>query len=111
MAPTIPADRPRPILEAFKSVGSAVSLAGSVVTALVGWGILSQVQGDAVEGLLGAIPGVVTLVTALLAAFKVVRRAEPLVTPVADPQNNAGVRLVPASAGPDGSHRITSLPE
>lgn len=86
--------RPRPIRDAFRSVGSAVALIGSVVTSLVGWGVLSAAQGDAVTGLLGAIPGVVTLVTSLLSAFGVVRRAEPLVTPLEDPVNNKGQALV-----------------
>ncbi|CAL9607984.1 hypothetical protein SUDANB95_05531 [Actinosynnema sp. ALI-1.44] len=91
--------RPRPILDAFKSVGSAVALLGSVVTALVGWGVLSAAQGDAVAGLLGAIPGVVTLVTALLAAFGVVRKSEGQVTPLSDPRDNDGTELVPIPGG------------
>src|SRR5687768_4722394 len=86
--------RPRPILDAFKSVGSAIAFAGSVVTSLVGWGVLSATQGDAVNGLLGAIPGAVALVTALLSAFGVAKAAEPKVTPVEDPMNNAGQPLV-----------------
>lgn len=86
--------RPRPIMDAFKSVGTAVAFIGSVVTSLVGWGVLSATQGDAVNGLLGAIPGAVGLVTALLSAFGVVKSAEPKVTPVDDPRNNAGQPLV-----------------
>lgn len=100
--------RPRPILDAFKSVGTAVTLLGSVVTSLVGWGVLTQVQGDATTGLLGAIPGVVTLVTSLLAAFGVVRKAEPRVTPLTDPRDDRGAALVPASSGPDGTYGITT---
>ncbi|MEU4804301.1 hypothetical protein [Actinosynnema sp. NPDC023587] len=93
--------RPRPIRDAFRSIGSAIALLGSVTTSLVGWGILTQVQGDAVTGLLGAVPGAVTLVTTALAAFGVLRRAEPLVTPIADPRDDASRALVPADAGPD----------
>lgn len=78
-------DRPVPLRDAFKSVGSAIAFSGSLLAALVGWGVISASQGDAVSGLLGAIPGVVSLVTALLAAFGVVVRAEPQVTPSADP--------------------------
>lgn len=89
------ADRPRPIRDAFKSVGSAVALLGSVATALVGWGVLSTVQGDAINGLLGAVPGVVTLATALLASFGVVKVAEPQVTPVVDPVDGYGRPLTP----------------
>lgn len=85
--------RPRPILDAFKSVGSAVALIGSILTSLVGWGVISATQGDAVNGLLGAIPGAVALVTSLLAAFGVVKSAEPKVTPLSDPRNNLGETL------------------
>lgn len=88
--------RPRPILDAFKSVGSAVALLGSIITSLVGWGVLSATQGDAVNGLLGAIPGLIALATSLLAAFGVVKSSEGKVTPLQDPRNNAGQQLVPA---------------
>lgn len=87
--------RPRPIMDAFRTVGSAVALAGSIVTALVGWGVLTAAQGDALVGLLGAVPGVVALVTALLAAFGVVRAAEPAVTPLSSPMDALGRPLTP----------------
>lgn len=92
-------NRPRPILEAFKSVGAAVALLGSIITSLVGWGVLSATQGDAVNGLLGAIPGLVALVTSLLAAFGVVKSSESKVTPLQDPRNDAGQQLVPEWKG------------
>lgn len=96
--------RPTPLRDALKSVGSTVALASSVATSLVGWGVLNAAQGDATVALLGAIPGVVTLVGSLLTAFGVISRAEPAVTPVDDPaalvQDEAGfvklVSLVPA---------------
>lgn len=89
--------RPRPIRDAFKSVGAAVALLGSVATSLVGWGVLTAAEGDAVSGLLGTLPGVVTAVTVLLAAFGVTRRAEPQVTPMRDPRDHDGTPLVPVS--------------
>lgn len=88
-------DRPRPIMDAFRTVGSAVALLGSVVTALVGWGVLTVAQGDALSGLIGAVPGAVTLVTALLAAFGVVRASEPAVTPLSSPMDALGRELKP----------------
>lgn len=94
-----PATR-HPLGEVAGQVTRLVGMAGSLVTALVGYGVLTAVRGDAVIGLLGAVPGVVTLVTAALAAFGVVRRGEPLVTPVADPRTDAGVPLVPAPLAP-----------
>lgn len=87
-------DRPRPIMDAFRTVGSAVALLGSIVTALVGWGVLTVAQGDALAGLIGAIPGITALVTALLAAFGVVRASEGAVTPVSDPMDHLGRSLV-----------------
>jgi hypothetical protein len=90
-------DRPRPIYEAANSVGTANGVAGSLVTALAGWGIFTLAQGDALQSLLGAIPGLVTLVTTLLAAFGVVRRSEPQVTPLSDPRDDMGVSLRPVA--------------
>lgn len=102
--------RPRPILEAFKSVGSAVAFIGSVATSLVGWGVLSAAQGDAVNGLLGAIPGLVALATSLLAAFGVVRKAEPKVTPVESPRDDSGNELKPARVDSNGVYQIVNVP-
>lgn len=85
--------RPRPIKSAFASVGAAVALVGSVTTSLVGWGVLTMVQGDALESLYGLIPGVVTAVTVALTAFGVIGQAEPQVTPVDDPVDNYGSPL------------------
>jgi hypothetical protein len=81
--------RPRPLIDAFRSVGSTVALLSSVATALVGWGVMSAAQGDASVALLGAVPGVVTLVGALLTAFGVISSAEGQVTPVSDPARAA----------------------
>jgi hypothetical protein len=86
--------RPQPVREAASAVSRVTGLFGSVLTALVGIGILTAVQGDALVALLGAIPGLITLATTVLAVFGVVRRAEPDVTPVADPRNRDGVPLI-----------------
>ncbi len=77
--------RPTPIREAFKSVGAAVALVGSVIASLVSWGLLTPEQGNALGDLATAVPGLVTLVTVVLVSFGVTRRAEPQVTPVVDP--------------------------
>jgi len=86
----------RPILDAFRSVGTTVTLLGSVATAAVGWGVLTAAEGDAVAGLLGLIPGAVTAATGLLTAFGVLGTAERQTTPVADPRDNDGNQLVPS---------------
>lgn len=91
-------NRPSPITDAFKSVGSAIAFVGSVVTALVGWGVLTAAQGDATTGLLGLIPGVVTALTQVLTAYGVTKRAAAETTPVSDPAvvvNGQLVQLVP----------------
>jgi hypothetical protein len=87
--------RPRPVRNAAATVAGWVGVLGAFVTSLVGFGVLTIAQGDAVTGLLGAVPGVVTWVVAAIAAFQVSAKAEPLVTPLVSPQNNQGVRLVP----------------
>lgn len=99
--------RPRPIKAAADTVSKTLAVVGALVTALVGWGILTATQGDAVTGLLGAIPGVVTAVTTVLAAFGVVRRAEPLVTPMSDPRTDAGTPLITHSPPGDFGSGVT----
>lgn len=71
-----------------------VGLIGAVVTALAGYGVLTAVQGDAVIGLLGAIPGVVTAITTMIAAFRVARDGAEVVTPMSDPRDYDGTQLV-----------------
>lgn len=90
-----PSDRPVPIRDAFKSVGSAIGFAGSVLVSLVGYGVIDQAQADATTNLLGLIPGAITAVTAVLMAFGVRASAEPKVTALADPRNDAGQPLTP----------------
>ncbi len=92
--------RPRPLLDAASVTSRVVGTVGTLVAMLVGWGVVSLAQQDAVDGLLGAIPGLVTLVTTVLAAFGVVRRGEPLVTPLSDPRDAKLRTLV--TLGPAG---------
>jgi hypothetical protein len=89
--------RPTPLRDVAGTVGKWTTLAGSLIVALVGFGLLTAVQEDALVGLLGLIPGLLTAVTSALVAFGIVRQAEPLVTPVSDPQDNAGRSLVPVA--------------
>ncbi len=87
-------ERPRPLVEAAGWVTKVTGVLGSLVTMAVGYGLMAAVQGNALIALLGAIPGVITLVTTALAAFGLVRRAEPNVTPLVDPQDRHGRPLV-----------------
>lgn len=93
---TIPIEtRPRPLRAIAQRITKTITVVGAVVTSLVGVGVVTAAQGDAVTGLLGAIPGIVGGIFAVLTAFGVVRQGEPLVTPSSDPRDNRGVRLVP----------------
>lgn len=88
--------RPTPLRAAFKTTGSAIAFVGSVVAFAVTWGLLSTDQASAIDALLAAVPGLIGLGTALLAAFGVVAKSEPQVTPVEAPQDDQGNRLTPA---------------
>ena len=81
--------RPAPLRDAAAEVARWTALAGSIVTALVGYGVVGAALGDAVQGLLGLIPGVVTAVVAVWSAVATARRGEPMVTPVSDPRDAA----------------------
>lgn len=91
--------RPRPLLTIAERTVKVVGTLGALVTALAGSGIalLTQEQADALTALLGAVPGLVTGVAVLLAAFGIVKDGEREVTPTSDPMTrdeNTG-RLVP----------------
>lgn len=73
-----------------------LGIVGSVVVAALGYGVLTLTQGDAVAGLLGTIPGVVQAVATTLTAFGIVRKAEPLTTPLSSPRTATGTPLRPA---------------
>ena len=89
-----------PLRDVASQVAKWTGLLGGLVTSATGFGIFTAVQGDALLGLLGAVPGVVALAGTVWASFRVARLARPVVTPLVDPKNAQGVRLVPeASAG------------
>lgn len=76
--------RPRPL----RTVASWVGLITALVSGLVGSGLLTAGQGD-------AIGGIVTAVLTLLAAFGVALAGERRVTPTVDPRDDAGRPLTP----------------
>jgi hypothetical protein len=78
--------RPRPLRVAASIVGGLTAL----VSGLVGSGLLTGGQGD-------AITGIVTAVVTLLAAFGITVATEPKVTPLADPRDREGRALVHSS--------------
>jgi hypothetical protein len=97
-------NRPHPILDKVKTVGGALS----ALTGLIAWagtyGFLTVSQTEATSALVALVPGVLAGVGAVLTSFGVGKSSEPLVTPVSDPQNNAGQALLTArDPGEDAS--------
>lgn len=97
MADTAATDRPRPILDAISS-GMWKTVLGGAITAAVSFGLLDGQQATLVNNLVAAIATVVTIATSLLAQLHILRNAEPEVTPMADPRDNAGQPLVATTA-------------
>lgn len=94
----VPASRPRPIADAADTVTTWTALVAPILTALVGYGVISLATADAITGLLGVLPGVIVAVTNLLTAIGIVRKAEPDVTPLASPRARDGSQLVTMTA-------------
>jgi hypothetical protein len=103
---TNPVSRPNPLGKAASSVGTAWSAASGVVGALVTFGVLTAVQGDAItaagtaaEGTVTALgtvlAGVLPLIAGIVSSFRTAAAAKDHVTPVTDPRNDAGQALTP----------------
>lgn len=92
--------RPRPILDAIRS-GAWKSVLGTLVTAGVTFGLLNAEQATALNNVVAALATLLTAGTAALHTLHVLRRAEPAVTPTADPRADDGTPLVVATAGTD----------
>jgi uncharacterized protein with von Willebrand factor type A (vWA) domain len=92
-------ERPRPLADAASTAVKVIGTLSAFVAALAGSGIavLSAEQADALTALLGATPGLITMVGVALASFGIVKRAEPKVTPVESPRDADGARLVRAA--------------
>jgi hypothetical protein len=94
MTPPESFDR-NPLRTVASAVAKATGLAAAAVTSIVGFGILTAVQGNALIGLLGIIPGLITAIGTAWAAFRTAARGEQHVTPLADPRDNDGTPLIP----------------
>lgn len=84
--------RPRPINEAAKSQQITTAV-GTIITALAAVGVLTLDQSNALQVVLTVVAPVAAAATGVLAAFGVVKKAEPHVTPVADPRDATGAPL------------------
>jgi hypothetical protein len=76
--------RPRPLRTAASIIGGLTAL----VSGVVGSGLITGGQGD-------AITGIITAVLALLAAFGITIATEGKVTPITDPRDRDGQPLAP----------------
>lgn len=89
----VPENRPRPVHEAAKGQQLTTAI-GTIITALAAIGVLTLDQSDAIQVILTIVAPVAAAVTGLLAAFGVVKKAEPNVTPLADPRDTLGNPLI-----------------
>lgn len=87
--------RPRPLLDNFKTLGTALSTIGGFIAYLSTLGVLNADQLRESNAVIAIVPGVVAVIGGLLASFGVVKKSEPAVTPVADPAVVVDGRLVP----------------
>lgn len=85
----------RPLARVGKRVGAVLAVIGAAASTLVTVGALTADQGSALEAVAAGAAGLITAVTVALTAFGVIRKAEPLVTPVDDPRTDDGTPLVP----------------
>ncbi|MFK0249296.1 hypothetical protein ACIQUM_31745 [Amycolatopsis azurea] len=95
-----PRSRPRPILDSIRS-GAWKTILGTLVAAAVSFGFLNADQATLLDNIVAALATLITLVTSFVAQLHVLGRAEPQVTPVADPRDDSGIPLVPALVPPD----------
>jgi hypothetical protein len=86
-------NRPRPILAAILS-GSWRPAVGTAVTAAVAFGLLDSTQASAVNNVAAGLVTLLTALTATLHAFGVLTTSEKQTTPLADPVDADGERLV-----------------
>ena len=84
-------DRPRPLRVLAVLTGSIGALVQAVLAVLIGFGVIEWTP-DQVALILGAVGVMVAMLTALVTAWY----GETKVTPLSDPMNNAGDRLIPA---------------
>lgn len=91
----------RPILQAAIQLKTWIGVVSSVVAALGAAGaLMSAEQVSAVQGVLTCVLVLIPAVSTVLTAFGIVRRSEPLVTPMADPRDNDGTPLVAVGGRP-----------
>lgn len=91
---TNPNTRPRPILQAIRG-GAWKTVLGTLIAAAVSFGLLNSEQATLLDNVVAALATLITLVTSFVAQLHVLGKSEPLVTPLADPEDEDGTPLVP----------------
>ncbi|MFE0021895.1 hypothetical protein [Amycolatopsis sp. NPDC059021] len=87
----------RPLLDAIHS-GAWKTLLGTLITAGVTFGLLNAEQATVVNNIVAAAATLLTMITSAVAQWHILGKAEPAVTPVADPRDDAGTPLRPSSS-------------
>jgi hypothetical protein len=101
-------ERPQPLRDVARDVTLTTGAIGAILTALVGYGMLNATQSSALVNLLGLLPGLATGITAAWAAVRTAQIGEAHVTPIIDPRDIAGRRLVPETEAQPGRHELWS---
>jgi hypothetical protein len=83
-----------PLKDVASKAAALWTTVGGLLTALATVGVITADQNTTLQIVYGAIGTIIAAATSALAAFKVRKDGEPLVTPVADPRSNEGDRLV-----------------
>lgn len=90
--------RPEPVLDEGKVAGLITGAATALLTIAAVLGFVTQEDVDTLVPLLVGVAGaVVTLINFVVPKIRAMK-ARKFVTPLADPQNNQGQKLVPASS-------------
>ncbi len=108
----MPLNPVRPIFAAITS-GAWKTALGTAITAAVSFGLLDTHQASLLDNIVAALATLLTAATSAIAQLHILRLAEPQVTPIAAPNNDAGVPLVPnitASATSTQPERSTTSP-
>lgn len=90
-----------PIRTAATEIRNWVAVLSAFVTAAgTGGLLLTSDQVTALQGVIAAVVPLVSAVLVVLTAFGIVKRSEPLVTPMIDPRDNDGTKLVAVGERP-----------
>lgn len=102
--------RPQPLQSIANDVSVTAGLWMGIATTLVTAGLISINTSNLITALFGVIPGALAAFGTVLAARHVAKAGALVVTPVLDPRNNAGQRLVPETPPVSPLITTTTIP-